>query len=52
MIDEAVARGFLSKDSRILLPDPLIAIEVSECVAWFDPDYWSLEDFLDTAFLA
>ena len=36
----------------ILLPDHLIAIEVNEGVAWFDPDYWSLEDFLDTSFLA
>mgnify|MGYP006967082978 FL=1 len=36
----------------ILLPDHLIAIEVNEGVAWFDPAYWSLEDFLETSFLA
>ena len=36
----------------ILLPDHLVAIEVDEGVAWFDPDYWSLEDFLETSFLA
>ena len=36
----------------ILLPDHLVTIEVDEGVAWFDPDYWSLEDFLETSFLA
>ena len=39
-------------DFLILLPDQLVAIETNECVAWFDPDYWSLEDFLDTSYLA
>ncbi|MDV2420528.1 hypothetical protein RAE03_12280, partial [Corynebacterium tuberculostearicum] len=39
-------------DFLILLPDHLVAIETNECVAWFDPEYWSLEDFLETSFLA
>ncbi|MBK4143962.1 hypothetical protein GWO60_00340 [Corynebacterium macginleyi] len=39
-------------DFLILLPDQLVAIEVNECVAWFDPAHWSLEDFLDTSYLA
>ena len=39
-------------DFLILLPDQLVAIETNECVAWFDPDYWSLEDFLETSYLA
>ena len=39
-------------DFLILLPDHLVAIEVDEGVAWFDPAYWSLEDFLETSFLA
>jgi len=39
-------------DFLILLPDQLVALEVDEGVAWFDPEYWSLEDFLETSFLA
>lgn len=36
----------------ILLPDQFVVIDVGECIAWFDREYWSLEDFLDTFYLA
>ena len=39
-------------DFLILLPDQFVAVEIDEGVAWFDPEYWSLEDFLETSFLA
>lgn len=40
------------REGYILLPDIFVAIEVDECVGWFDPKYWSREEFLEEAILA
>ncbi|CAB0681061.1 hypothetical protein FRC0036_00469 [Corynebacterium diphtheriae] len=42
----------VKRDSYVLLPDVFVAIEVGETIGWFDPAYWSREEFLEEAILA
>ncbi|MGQ4493031.1 hypothetical protein Q5532_08245, partial [Corynebacterium diphtheriae] len=42
----------VKRDNYVLLPDLFVAIEVGETIGWFDPTYWSREEFLEEAILA
>ncbi|MHC9840608.1 hypothetical protein ACQX0D_12065, partial [Corynebacterium diphtheriae] len=42
----------VKRDNYVLLPDLFVAIEAGETIGWFDPAYWSREEFLEEAILA